>query len=358
MRSLERAEDAAHYQGHAYSYIAFDELGAWPDDRAYRMLLACLRSAEPVDCKRIRASANPAGPGHNWIKTRFVDPAPHGYKVICDPDTGMDRVFIPSRVEHNRILMTRDPSYVDRLKGVGSPELVRSWLEGDWNAVVGSFYPEFGPQHIIRPFSVPASWTRFRAFDWGSARPFVCLWFAVSNGDVPRVPRNALVCYREMYGASAPNVGLRLSAEEVADRIREYELADEPITYSVADPAIFAADGGPSLGERMAMRGVRFRPADNERIAGWDALRRRLVGEDDQPLILFFSTCAHTIRSLPVQQHDPRRPEDMLSTGDDHCADACRYACMSRPWEAAPKPFVPQRPTMDQLWNLREQQRW
>jgi hypothetical protein len=356
MRSLERAEDASHYQGHAYSYIAFDELGAWPDDRAYKMLLACLRSAEPVECKRIRASANPAGPGHHWIKTRFVDPAPHGYQIITDEQTGMMRVFIPSRVEHNKILMARDPGYVDRLKGVGSPELVRSWLLGDWNAVVGSFYPEFGPQHVIRPFRVPVSWTRFRSFDWGSARPFVCLWFAVSNGDVPRVPRGALVAYRELYGASAPNVGLRLSVEEVADRIREHELGDDPVTYSVADPAIFTADGGPSMAERFAARKVYFKPADNERIAGWDQLRRRLVGEDDQPMIYFFDTCANTIRTLPAQQYDPRRQEDMDSRGDDHAVDCCRYGCMSRPWEAAPPPVQAAHPTMDRLWDLRERE--
>jgi hypothetical protein len=358
MRSLERAEDAAHYQGHGYSFIAFDELGAWPDDRAYRMLLACLRSAEPVECLRIRASANPAGPGHHWIKARFVDPAPQGYRIIRDEQTGMDRVFIPSRVQNNRILMLRDPGYVDRLKGVGSPQQVRAWLHGDWNAVVGSFYPEFGEQHIRRPFAIPRAWTRFRAFDWGSARPFACLWFAVSNGDVPNVPRGCLIAYRELYGASAPNVGLRLSVEEVADRIREHELGDDPVTYSVADPAIFTADGGPSMAERFAARKVFFKPADNERVAGWDQLRQRLRGEDDQPMIYFFNTCVNTIRTLPAQQYDPRRQEDLDSRGEDHLVDVCRYACMSRPWEAAPQPAKATQPTMDMLWQERERQRW
>jgi hypothetical protein len=361
MRSMERMEDAAAYQGHSYAWIGYDELSAWPDDRAYRMLMACLRSAEPVQAKRVRASANPGGPGHHWVKTRFIDPAPAGYRVIIDAETGGTRVYIPSRVSDNRILLARDPGYVERLKGVGSPELVRAWLEGDWNAVVGSYFPEFGPQHILRPFRVPKEWLRGRALDWGSARPFAVLWFAISDGG-QQLPKGAMLIYREFYGASAPNVGLRLSAEQVADMIREHEIGDEATAYGVADPAIFAADGGPSIAERMALRGVRFKPADNRRVgklgaaAGWDVVRQRLVGDDGVPQLYVFDTCRNLIRTLPTMQHDPRRPEDMDSTGDDHCADALRYAVTSRPWVPAWRPPEEQI-SLNFLWRQREQQR-
>ena len=104
MRSLERSEDAMSFQGHSYAFVAFDELTAWADDRPYRQLMACLRSAESVECKRIRATANPGGPGHAWVKARFVDAAPGGYRPIVDADTGMMRIFIPSLVTQNRIL--------------------------------------------------------------------------------------------------------------------------------------------------------------------------------------------------------------------------------------------------------------
>ena len=116
----------------------------------------------------------------------------------------------------------------------------------------------------------------------------------------------------------------------------------------------------------MASRGVRFRPGDNKRVgglghlAGWDALRARLVGEDGKPLIYWFDTCLNCIRTIPVMQHDEARPEDMDSSGDDHCADATRYACMSRPRVAAPPPVVLTYPTMEKLWELREfeRRRW
>jgi hypothetical protein len=308
MRSLDRLEDVASFWGHSYSWIGWDELGAFPDDKPYRQLMACLRSAEPVEAKRIRASANPAGPGHAWIKQRFIDPAPNGYELIHDPDTELNRVFIPSRVTDNLILMMRDPNYVDRLKGVGSPELVRAWLEGDWSAVVGSYFPEFGPQHIVRPFRIPNHWLRFRAMDWGSARPFCVLWVAMCDGSTGYLPKGALYVFKEWYGASAPNVGLRLTAEQVALGIREREIGDEPCAYGVADPATFASDGGPSH------------------------------------------------RTIPTMQHDPRRPEDLDSSGDDHCCDTMRYAVTSRPWIAA-APDKQNGVSLNFLWEQRELRR-
>lgn len=362
MRNLEAVNDAAHYQGHSYTFIAFDELTSWKDDTAYRMLMATLRSDKDIKHKRIRASANPGGPGHAWVKQRFIDPSPLGYEPITDELTGQVRVFIPSRLEDNRILMRQDPHYVDRLRGVGSPELVRAWLEGDWSVVVGAYFPEFGPAHIRHPFRLPGSWLRFKAMDWGSSRPACVLWCAVSDGSHPDYPVGALVVYRELYLASAPNVGLRWTVEQVADRIKEVEVGDERCAYSVADPAIFATDGGPSIAERFAARRVMFRPADNKRVgklgaaAGWDLVRHRLLGDDGVPMLYMFGTCTNLIRTLPVLQHDHARPEDLDTNSEDHAADTLRYACASRPWVKAPT-HQRNHVTIEQLWELRERDR-
>jgi hypothetical protein len=69
-------------------------------------------------------------------------------------------------------------------------------------------------------------------------------------------------------------------------------------------------------------------------MGGWDQLRARLNGEDDRPMIYFFSNCTHTIRTLPALQHDQHRPEDIDTESEDHAADETRYACMARPWIA------------------------
>ncbi|MBF0144127.1 MAG: hypothetical protein HQL59_11800, partial [Magnetococcales bacterium] len=277
LRHLDRDGDADRYQGHQYTWIGWDELTNWSGAAPFLKLKACLRSAHDIANKRIRASGNPGGPGHHWVKARFIDPAPFGFQPITDPETGEVRMFIPSRVEDNRILLESDPGYVNRLRGVGSVELVKAWLEGDWNAVIGAYFDCWdNRRHVVRPFLLPTWWTRFRSLDWGSARPFSVGWWAVVGEDLVLedgrlMPRGALVRYREWYGASAPNVGLKMTADAVGKGILEREQG-ESVAYGVADPSIFAQDGGPSIAERMV--GCRWRPGDNRRVAGADAMRR------------------------------------------------------------------------------------
>ena len=40
-------------------------------------------------------------------------------------------------------------------------------------------------------------------------------------------------------------------------------------------------------------------------------------------------------------QHDQARPEDVDAEGEDHVADADRYAFLSRPWMPSPEPLPP-----------------
>ena len=344
---LERDADAENYQGHSYTRVYVEEAGTFPSPAPIFKLMATLRSGAGVPC-RMRLTGNPGGPGHQWVKARYIDPAPMGWEAIVDPDTGLDRVYIPSRVTDNRYLSS---GYVAQLRQSGSPELVRAWLEGDWSVVAGAFFPEFSTdRHVIEPRRLPEHWPRFRSFDWGSAKPFSVGWWAVSDGTVPGIARGCLVRYREWYGMKPgePNTGLRMTAEEVAAGIRARETEDPGTLHGVADPAIFAEDGGPSIAHRMASRRVILRPADNKRVpqhgamGGWDQLRARLKGDaDGRPMLLMFDTCRDLIRTLPALQHDEARPEDVDSDGEDHAPDETRYACMSRPWIRDVKPQRP-----------------
>jgi hypothetical protein len=185
---LERDADADQYQGHGYTRVYVEEAGTFPSPAPIMKLMATLRSGAGVPC-RIRLTGNPGGPGHQWLKARYIDPAPRGWEVIRDPETGLERVYIPSRVSDNRHL---GPEYVAQLRQVGPPELVRAWLEGDWSVVAGAFFPEFSiDRHVVEPRSLPGYWHRFRSLDWGSARPFSIGWWAVSDGELAEFPRGA-----------------------------------------------------------------------------------------------------------------------------------------------------------------------
>jgi hypothetical protein len=351
------------YQGHEYSWIGFDEIGNWHNLNAYNKLKACLRgTSAQVTHRRIRCTANPGGPGHHAVKNYFIDHNPSGFELTKTPE-GTTRMFIPAKVSDNVILMQADPGYVSRLREVGSAELVRAWLEGDWNVITGAYFPEFSTtQHVIDPVPLPPYLLKYMAGDWGSASPFSFHWYAVSDGtiEIPNndilssyptrvIPKGAVIVYREWYGAlrGMVNTGLRWPASRVAEGIKTRTPINEKISFRVLDPSAFKQDGGPSHAETMARAGVFFRPADNTRLAGWNAVRERLTGLDADPdvnsgvgipMLYIFNTCIHLIRTLPALQHDTKNPEDCDTTAEDHAPDDLRYACMGRPW-TRPKPM-------------------
>lgn len=346
LRYLESDRDVLRYQGHQYTWIGWDELTQWSSLYPYRYLKSRLRSAHPVPNKRIRAACNPGGPGHQDVKAYFVDPAPGGFAVIRELGTGAERMFIPAKLRDNFILMSADPGYADRLRGVGSESLVRALLNGDWSVIEGAFFTEWDEaRHMLRPFAIPDGWTKFRSLDWGYAAPSSVGWWAVVSDPyrTPEgitLPRGCLVRYREFYAATGPNKGLRWTAEQLGAQIKTLT-GDEKIAYTVADPAIFAEDGGPAISERLGRCGVHCRPADNSRsgsrghMGGWDQMRARMRGDGDgHPMLVVFSTCKDFVRTVPALQHDRAKVEDLDTTGEDHVADETRYACMSRPYAA------------------------
>jgi hypothetical protein len=363
MRHMDSDDDWLEYWGHSYTWMGWDELGNWASSIPYLRMKARLRCAQhPIPNMRIRSSANPGGPGHQWVKAYFrIDQYPMGGVIFDAPDdSGTKRLYVKSRLTDNKIGMVNDPKYAARLNGLGSEQYVRALKDGDWNVIAGAFFPEFSvDRHLIEPFEIPAHWARIRMGDWGSAKPFAILWAAVSDGSLEHIARGALVIYREWYGWNGePNVGCKLTSQEIGLGIKLIERGQslqlkfdqppnpalwpalditrplEPMADEVLDPSAFTRDGGPSHAERMDLN---WRRADNSRVpkagaaSGWDELRNRLKGDEDGPQLLIFLTCPHLIRTLPALQHDPHKAEDVDTNGEDHAPDALRYGCMSRP---------------------------
>lgn len=348
-------KDRFRYLGAEIHVLLLDELTTFTDT-IYRFLRNRVRAVGlnlPPEHKgrfpRIMASTNPGNVGHLFVKSTFVDNVePYEIRSMPPEEGGMRRQFIPALLEDNPSMAEDDPGYEARLQGLGSAELVKAMRFGNWDVIEGAFFDCWDPdKHILVPFTVPESWLRFRAMDWGSAKPFSVGWWAVATDDYQAetrsgkrvtIPRGAMVRYREWYGASKANVGLKLYAEVVADGIASREKGDS-ISYGVLDPAAFSEDGGKSIADRMMEHKVAFRPADNARVAqrgamgGWDQMRARMVGDaDGRPMIFCFSTCHDSIRTIPALQHDQNKAEDVDTDGEDHAADEWRYACMSRPW--------------------------
>jgi hypothetical protein len=351
-------KDRFKYQGAEIHVLMIDELTHFTEV-IYRFLRNRVRAvglnlpeAYRGIFPRIICGSNPGNIGHQWVKASFVDGIDDlAVREMASGEGGMRRQFIRARLEDNPSMSEDDPSYEARLEGLGNAALVKAMRWGDWEVVDGAFFDNFNPRrHVLRPVALPGHWLRYRAADWGYAKPFSIGWYAVSSDDWQHedglvVPRGAIVKYREWYGVKSnpdgtfeADVGLRMDADKVALQIKERELGEE-VSYGVLDPGAFSTQGGPSIGETFFASGVPFRRADNSRVAksgaigGWDQVRARLTGDlDGRAMLFFLANCKHTLRTLPVLQHDENRPEDVMTDSEDHAADETRYACMSRPW--------------------------
>lgn len=341
-RPLANDDDAEKYQGQNLSTCAVEEAGNYADPSPIWKLFGALRGKGGG---QVILTFNPGGIGHHWLKELFIKPAPKGMKVlekVLPNGAKFDYIYIPSRVTDNQILLAQDPEYINRLHMVGSPELVRAWLEGDFEIHEGSYFPEFSAKHIISPFNVPKHWARYLGFDWGYRSPFAAVWGAVSSGkddegrEVP-YPKGAIVIYRELSAKGVDNV-------EQANQIASYSMGENVI--AVADPSIFKHDGGLSINDQFnkvfaKYKHPSFRAADNDRISGWSQIRQRLVAEP--PLLYIFATCPYLIETLPSLPIDKRNPEDADSDGNDHGCDALRYLCKARlidgKWEKPREPM-------------------
>ena len=328
-RPLGNDGDAEKYQGQNLSDCAIEEAGNYSDPSPIWKLFGALRGRGGG---QVILTFNPGGVGHGWLKELFIRPAPKGMQVLekkLPNGSSFDYIYIPSRVHDNQILLARDPEYINRLHMVGSPELVRAWLEGDFEIHEGSYFPEFSGKHIIAPFNLPKHWPRYLGYDWGYRSPFAAVWGAVSSGrddkgnEVP-YPKGSIVIYREMHSKGVDNV-------EQANRIAAASIGENPI--AVADPSIFSHEGGPSINDQFNVvfakfKHPSFRPADNDRISGWSQIRQRLVGKP--PLLYIFANCQYLLETLPSMTIDKRNPEDLDTNGNDHAVDALRYMCKAR----------------------------
>lgn len=352
MRILLRDQDAAKYQGHSYTWVCFEELTNWPDSHGVDMLRACLRNGEAPIPKSFRATGNPGGVGHNWVKARYIDPAVP-LTPFYDPDMETWRVYIPSRLEDNQALTKNDPDYWKRVKASanGNEALLRAWREGDWDIVAGGMFDDLWDRNkqAIDPFAIPSSWRVDRSFDWGSSKPFSVGWWAESDGtQAPNgitYPRGSLFRIAEWYGWNGKaNEGLKMLAKDVAKGILERETT---MPYKVlpgpADTAIWSAENGNCIADDMEAAGVKWTRADKSpgsRKSGWERMRAYLKASkdasDDEKRLYVFNTCTQFVRTVPVLPRSERDPDDVDTNAEDHVADETRYRLLER--ETAPDP--------------------
>ena len=340
MSYLDRDDDVMRYQGQAFNWIGFDELTQWPTPYPWNYMRSRLRTTKASGLPLyMRATSNPGGPGHQWVKKTFIDPeTPNKSFWATDSDTGeviswpkghtkegeplFKRRFIPANLFDNPYLAD-DGMYEANLLSLPEHQR-RQLLEGDWDINEGAAFPEFNRKiHVVEPFDIPNNWPKFRACDYGYGSYTGVVWIAVA-------PDEQLIVYREMYVS-------KVLATDLADMILETE-SEEKIRYGVLDSSLWhkRGDTGPSLAEQMIVRGCRWRPADRSkgsRVAGKNEIHRRLQVDEftEEPRMVIFDSCKNLISQLPAIPLDKNNPEDVDTKAEDHLYDALRYGVMTRP---------------------------
>ena len=364
LRQFARHDDYWNYHGHEYPWVGWEELCNWADDVGYKRMMSTCRSSEKGIPRRYRATTNPYGPGHNWVKARWRLPQSRGLIIrdSLDEDNRPEapRIAIHGHLLENKILLDADPGYMDRLRGSARNEAeLKAWMEGSWDIVAGGMFDDlWDPKtHVIPAFPVPHSWRIDRSFDWGSSAPFSVGWWAesdgtdvsLSDGKVLATVRGDLFRIAEWYGwrKNKPNEGLRMLASDVAKGIVEREILwgiHGRVKAGPADTAIYTVENGRSIAMDMAkpfrrdngemVKGVHWTRADKRpgsRKTGWEMLRRALSKSvrdgkpREEPGIFIFENCTHFMRTVPVLPRDEKDLDDVDTKAEDHVADEARY---------------------------------
>lgn len=385
-RVAEKEDDYWDYHGQEFPYVGWNELTKYPNGRLYAKMMSVNRTSfmpEEHTPKRldkqgnfmgydtpdgkplpelplmIFSTTNPSGPGHNWVKNMFINPAPYGRVVtktreVFNPrtqkyeDVLTKQVAIFSSYKENKYLT---PEYISTLFDNDNPDVVRAWLTGSWDITSGGALDDLWKRevHILPRFPIPAGWRVDRAMDWGSSHPYSVGWFAEANGEEVILPNGKVFCppagsliqIYELYGTKeiGSNVGLRTGSGELARQIKKVDqmlLAQGWIANSVrpgpADNQIANVNDKDTetIKDKMAYEGVLWEASDKSkgsRKQGLELIRERLTASinGEKPALYFFANCEATLATVPVIPRDEDDPDDVDTDTEDHVYDMIRY---------------------------------
>lgn len=321
--ALRNLDDPSKYQSAEFAAQAVDELTKNPLE-TFNILRGSKRWPG-VEHSPFLGATNPGSIGHLWVKSMWLDGIfPEELK-----SRAKEFIFIRSLPKDNPFL---PQSYWDELNSLPK-NLYRAWVLGDWDVFEGQAFTAWDRYtHVIPPRDIPDHWPKWRAVDWGYAKPWCCYWFA-KDPDLGRI-----FVYREAYQT---NLTDRAQARTIKEMTPE---AGVTITY--ADPSMWArknvADVVTSTADEYAAEGVGLIKADNDRLAGKRKVDRALAKlPDGLPGIQIFETCTNLIRTLPALPYDPVNVEDVDTDAEDHPYDSIRYGLTRMP--AKRKPTTPRR---------------
>ncbi len=359
-------DDYESHHGSEYPWLAWEELTTWPDDVMFKKMMSLNRCSVKGVPLKIRATTNPSGVGHNWVKRRYGLPALPGEiaTALIKPEGENARISIKGRLDENKILLHADPNYKQTIRSAcDTPEQEAAWLDGSWDVVSGGMFDDvWAPDvHVLRNFpmkDIPSGWKIDRSYDHGQSKPHSIGFWAQSNGEPMMLPcgrvigevRGDLIRIDEIYGCHKTkiNTGLNLTAKEIAEDIKErvvYLGLSGRVRPGPADSSIFdRTEANKTVAGDMKKCGVKWTAADKgkgTRKHGWTQMRTlfkqakpkktsdgHYIRED--PGLFVTDRCVDFIRTIPVLSRDKHDHDDVDTNTEDHIADEARYRCRAK----------------------------
>lgn len=381
-RQFLKPDDYWNYHGQEFPFIGWNELCKYPSSDPYDSMMSCNRSSWTQDKDgiwlekegrwnlgpiplEVFSTTNPYGPGHNWVKAKFIDVAGFGEVhrtevKVFHPGLKQDVVVVRKQVaifgsyKENPYL---DPIYVAELESITDPNKRAAWLEGDWDIVAGGALDDVWRKeiHILPRFPIPSHWRIDRALDWGSSHPCSIGWFAEANGEEIFIeyedgtevrfcpPAGTLIQIGEVYRTEkiGSNKGLRESAYTVAELVRDYEIKllaegwieeqpwPGPADNQIRDVRESDVD---TIEKKMSDRGIRWIESDKSpgsRKVGLQLMRDRLeaamLNREADARLYFMDNCRASIATLPTLPRDEDDLDDVDTDAEDHPYDMVRY---------------------------------
>jgi len=329
-------DDSSKYQSAEFAAIGIDELTKNPFD-TFNDLRMRLRWSGLNDNETLFfGGTNPGGIGHAFCKAFWIDGIfPPEYKEPTDYTKKFK--FIQSKAEDNPYL---DATYWNMLNTLPL-HLRAAFRDGSWDTFIGQAFQEWNRHHhVIKSIPVPKDAPLFMTFDWGFGAPFSANWYWIDSD-------GRFYMFAEWYGWNGtPNQGLRLSDSEIAEGIKVREesmgfnttdktnngIVFNPQITRFCDPTCFnkkpdyrGGGQGASTADEFRMKGIVLRPGDPARVLKWRQVHQRLHVpiEDGKvvgvPMMQIYDNCIHFIRTLSTLVVNPNNPEDIDSSGEDHC---------------------------------------
>lgn len=222
------------YKGHEYQKILIEELTLIPSETLYVQLLASNRSSIPELKPSVFCTTNPDGPGHMWVKERFIQGKVPNTTYFSKE--GSTRVFVPAKLEDNPYLL-QDDKYLNTLESLKEvdPDKYKQWRFGSWESfqLKGSVYGDLidlaYKQGRVKYFPIDPNLPVSGIWDLGWDDS-TAIWLFQLVGDVPHFvgyyenSQEKLIHYYDTLMALARERGFSLGNQYVPHDARQTEL--------------------------------------------------------------------------------------------------------------------------------------